>query len=154
GNGTLVVTADTDIRRAEQLAADYPGCVGTSDWEAAVRRPDVDIVIVATTNQSLASVTAAALRHRKHVLVEKPGARSAAELEPLVALARQAGVVAKVGFNKRFHPAFRKARALLDEGAIGPVLFARGRYGHGGRLGYDREWRADPALAGGGELLD
>ena len=33
-------------------------------------------------------------------------------------------------------------------------MFIRGRYGHGGRVGYDREWRADPALSGGGELID
>ena len=43
---------------------------------------------------------------------------------------------------------------LCDAGALGPLLYLRGRYGHGGRLGYDREWRADPAVAGGGELLD
>ena len=40
------------------------------------------------------------------------------------------------------------------QGAIGPLLYIRGRYGHGGRLGYEREWRADPAISGGGELLD
>ena len=68
--------------------------------------------------------------------------------------ARAAGVVVKVGFNHRFHPALRKARELCDAGELGPLLYVRGRYGHGGRLGYDREWRADPAIAGGGELLD
>ena len=60
----------------------------------------------------------------------------------------------KVGFNHRFHPAFVKARALVDADAIGPLLHIRARYGHGGRLGYDKEWRANPAIAGGGELLD
>src|SRR5207237_7906533 len=63
-------------------------------------------------------------------------------------------VLVKVGFNHRFHPAFRKARTLFDAGAIGPLLYIRARYGHGGRLGYEREWRADPRLSGGGELLD
>src|SRR5262249_48145785 len=90
----------------------------------------------------------------KHVLVEKPAARSAEELAPVTEAARRAGLVVKVGFNHRFHPAFQKARELVDTGAIGPLLYVRGRYGHGGRLGYDREWRADPAVAGGGELLD
>jgi predicted dehydrogenase len=60
----------------------------------------------------------------------------------------------KVGFNHRFHPAAQKARALLDGGACGDVMFLRGRYGHGGRLGYEKEWRADPAQSGGGELID
>jgi predicted dehydrogenase len=63
-------------------------------------------------------------------------------------------VLVKVGFNHRFHPAIQKARNLFDEGAIGPLMYIRARYGHGGRLGYEREWRADPRIAGGGELLD
>jgi predicted dehydrogenase len=59
-----------------------------------------------------------------------------------------------VGFNHRFHPACQRAHEIFDSGTIGPLLYIRGRYGHGGRLGYEREWRASPEIAGGGELLD
>jgi predicted dehydrogenase len=59
-----------------------------------------------------------------------------------------------VGFNHRFHPAAQKAREILDAGGCGDIMFLRGRYGHGGRVGYDKEWRADPAKSGGGELID
>jgi predicted dehydrogenase len=59
-----------------------------------------------------------------------------------------------VGFNHRYHPALLKARALVDAGELGELMFVRGRYGHGGRRGYDREWRANPLLSGGGELID
>jgi predicted dehydrogenase len=111
-------------------------------------------VVVSTINDALAPVTLAAVRAGKHVLVEKPAARSADELRPVAMAARAAGVTVRVGFNHRFHPALLKARELIDAGAVGPLMFVRGRYGHGGRVGYDREWRADPALAGGGELLD
>jgi predicted dehydrogenase len=154
GDSRLVAAADTDAARAEQLASQVPGCAAMSDWQAAVTRPDVDAVLVATTNNWLAPVTLAAVQSGKHVLVEKPAARSADELSPVLAAAREAGVVVKVGFNHRFHPAFVKARAIFESGALGPLLYVRARYGHGGRLGYDREWRADPAIAGGGELLD
>jgi predicted dehydrogenase len=150
----LVTVVDSAAARAAQLACQFPDCSASTDWRVAVARSDVDLVIVATTNDALAPVTAAALSHGKHVLVEKPAARNAAELAPNIALASTGRSVAKVGFNHRFHPAFRQARALVDAGAIGPVLYVRGRYGHGGRLGYEREWRADPAVAGGGELLD
>jgi predicted dehydrogenase len=150
----LVAAADANLSRARQLAAQHPGCEATASWESVVARPDVDAVLVATTNNALALVTGAAVRHGKHVLVEKPAARHAAELAPVVQEAKAAGVVAKVGFNKRFHPAFVQARKLVDDGAVGPLVYVRGRYGHGGRLGYDTEWRADPAIAGGGELLD
>ena len=60
----------------------------------------------------------------------------------------------RVGFNHRYHPAFLAARAIVDAGTIGPLMFVRGRYGHGARPGYDREWRADPDRSGGGELID
>jgi predicted dehydrogenase len=88
------------------------------------------------------------------VLVEKPGARSGAELAGLEKLAGEKRVAVRVGYNHRFHPAALKARAILDEVRDDPRMFVRARYGHGGRIGYDREWRAVPELSGGGELID
>jgi predicted dehydrogenase len=67
---------------------------------------------------------------------------------------QRAAVRVRVGFNHRYHRAFRKARELVNAGALGELMFVRGQYGHGGRPGYDREWRADPRLSGGGELID
>ncbi len=150
----LVVCADVDEKRAQALAAGFPGCAATADWHAAVERNDVDIVIVATTNNALAETSLAAVQAGKHVLVEKPAARYTAELVPLLAAADQNGVQVRVGFNHRYHPALLKARAVVDSGELGPLMFIRGRYGHGGRKGYDREWRANPAISGGGELID
>jgi predicted dehydrogenase len=115
---------------------------------------DADIVIVATTNNVLAEAAMAAVQSGRHVLVEKPAARSERELAPLIEAARHADVRVRVGFNHRYHPGLLKARELCDAGALGQLMFVRGRYGHGGRLGYENEWRADPELAGGGELLD
>jgi predicted dehydrogenase len=154
GEERLVAVSDTVAERACVLAAEFPGSVAEPDWQACVTRRDVDVVIVSTVNASLASVTLAAVRHGKHVLLEKPGARNAAELAPLLDAASAAGVRVKVGFNHRFHPALWKARELCAAGGIGPVLYVRARYGHGGRLGYEREWRAEPTISGGGELLD
>ena len=67
---------------------------------------------------------------------------------------RRTGALVRVGFNHRYHRAFRKAREIFESGALGEMMFVRGRYGHGGRPGYDREWRAEPELSGGGELID
>lgn len=154
GQSRLVAVADTTPERAHALAAQHPGCEVAQSWQHAVGRADVDLVIVATTNDALAPVSLQAIRNGKHVLVEKPGARNAAELRPLLDAATQTGVVVKVGFNHRFHPALLKARAIVDSGELGPLMYIRARYGHGGRLGYEREWRADPEIAGGGEMLD
>jgi predicted dehydrogenase len=150
----LIIAADFIQERAQELAAGTAGATFTSEWQEAIERPDVDAVLIATTNQWLAPITLAAIHAGKHVLVEKPGARNAAELQPVMAAAESSGVCVQIGFNHRYHPAFQKARKIVDSGALGPLYFIRGRYGHGGRLGYEREWRAVPEISGGGELLD
>ena len=150
----LTVAADISLERASALAAQYPGAEATADWRIAVNHPRVDAVIVATTNDWLAPISEAALLAGKHVLVEKPAARNVAELASVITAAASSGKCVQVGFNHRYHRAFRKAREIFDSGILGPLMFIRARYGHGGRIGYDREWRANKDLAGGGELLD
>jgi predicted dehydrogenase len=154
GAARLVACADLSRDAAAALARTAPGAVACDDWQAAVGHSGVDIVIVATTNEALAPIAAYALGAGRHVLVEKPAARTVAEVDSVVAAADAAGRLCRVGFNHRYHPALRKAREIFDTGALGPMMFVRGRYGHGGRHGYDREWRADPVRAGGGELID
>lgn len=154
GPARLVVCADKVRERAEALASLTTGVEATTDWRSAVARKDVQVVIVSTTNDALAPVTIAALQAGKPVLVEKPTARNVHEIEALISAAKRAGVPVRAGFNHRYHPAVRQARAIFEEGKLGELMFVRGRYGHGGRLGYEREWRANPALSGGGELID
>jgi predicted dehydrogenase len=148
------VCCDTDAARAEALATGIAGCDVTTDWHAAVRREDVDVVVVATTHDMLALITLKAALSGKHVLVEKPGARCAGELDGVAEAAQRTGTLIRVGFNHRYHRAFRKAREIFDSRALGETMFIRGRYGHGGRLDYEREWRAEPQRSGGGELID
>ncbi len=149
----LALCCDVDLDRARDLAA-LAGCEACADWRRAAAHPGVDAVVVATTHDLLAPIAAEAAAQGKHVLIEKPGARRAAELECVAAAARATGVKVRVGFNHRYHRALRKAREIFDSGALGEPMFVRGRYGHGGRPGYDREWRADPGRSGGGELID
>ncbi|HYV43798.1 MAG TPA: Gfo/Idh/MocA family oxidoreductase [Myxococcaceae bacterium] len=149
----LVAVADQVPERARALAARHQA-EACGDWPALVRRQDVDAVVVATTNDALSACARAALEAGKHVLVEKPAGRNPADVAALVAAEASSGRAVRVGFNHRFHPGLARAKALVDSGDFGPLMHLRARYGHGGRLGYDREWRADPARAGGGELLD
>lgn len=151
--GRLVACADIDASRAESLARGA-GAKVFRDWRELVWLPKVDIVVVSTLHDSLAAITLAAVEAGKHVLVEKPAARSATELEPVMAAAKKHGVKVHVGFNHRYHRALRKAKEIVDAGELGELMFIRARYGHGARIGYDKEWRADPALSGGGELID
>ena len=151
--GRLVACADIDVGRAENLAKGSVAKV-FGDWRGLLALPEVEIVVIATLHDSLAEITLAAVEAGKHVLVEKPAARSAAELEPVMVAAEKHGVKVHVGFNHRYHRALRKAKEIIDAGELGELMFIRARYGHGARIGYDKEWRANPALSGGGELID
>ena len=149
----LVACADKNIERALVLGKKTAAEVCT-DWQELLTLPQVDLVVVATLHDSLAAITQAAIEAGKHVLVEKPAARNAAELEPVMAAARKHGIQVRVGFNHRYHRALQKAKQIVDSGELGELMFLRARYGHGARVGYDREWRSDPVLSGGGELID
>ena len=150
----LVVACDTNLARAEELVKLAKTGRPLGDFRQAVADPQVDAVIVATINAALAEVSAAAIRAGKHVIVEKPAGISVNQIDELISLAEQHGVRVRVGFNHRYHPAFIKAREIFESGVMGELMFIRARYGHGGRVGYDQEWRADPKLSGGGELID
>jgi predicted dehydrogenase len=154
GDHTLVICCDIDITRAEALARSRPGAEFAVDWEAAVTRPDIDTVIICTAHDQLAPIATRAAAFGKHVFIEKPGGRRASELDPVLAAAAQTKVCVRVGFNHRYHRAFRKAREIVQSGVLEDLLYIRGRYGHGGRIGYQDEWRADPAISGGGEAID
>jgi len=150
----LVACADPVPGAAAKLAAGHAGCAAETEWKRLVDRKDVDVVIVATPHDQLAPIAEAAAAAGKHVLVEKPGGRRSAELDPVIEASRRTGALVRVGFNLRYHRGFRRARRIVDEGGVGDLMFLRARYGHGGRLGYEHEWRADPAVSGGGELID
>lgn len=151
--GSLIACADVNFDRAEKLASNYDARA-LSDWRELLKISQVDIVIVATLHDSLAQITLSALDAGKHVLVEKPGARNIGELDAVMEAAKKNNKKVHVGFNHRYHRSLRKAKEIFDSGSIGDLMFIRARYGHGGRLGYDKEWRSDPRLSGGGELID
>lgn len=153
GEGRLLACTDVNEARAKVLAGNSGAKVFT-DWRELLALPEIEVVVIATPHDSLAEITLAAVEAGKHVLVEKPAARTPAELEPIMRAAERRGVKVHVGFNHRYHRAFRKARELFEAGALGQLMFIRARYGHGGRIGYDQEWRAKPELSGGGELID
>ena len=150
---TLVGIFDPDSKKAALLAEKLKTKIWT-DGDAMLTQSGAEIIIVATTNNQLAPISLKAVENKKHVLVEKPGAITLQELTTLEAAAKKNKVAVKVGFNHRFHPAVLKAQSMVDQGAIGKLMFLRARYGHGGRLNYEKEWRANPTLSGGGELID
>jgi predicted dehydrogenase len=151
--GALKYACDLDLVKASVLVAKNGGRA-TARSADIFEDPEVDIVLVSAANASLATLARRGLESGKHVLVEKPGAVNSKQLSEIESAIAGSKALIRFGYNHRFHPAFRKAYELVREADLGDLMFIRARYGHGGRIGYDREWRADPALSGGGELID
>jgi predicted dehydrogenase len=149
----LVVVVDVNDNAAQALAREM-GCEVAHDWTMVVARDDINAVVVCTPPNLHAPISIAASRNGKHVLCEKSLARNPDEAAEMVSAASENDVMLMCGFNLRHHPGIRQARKWVDEGVIEELSFIRCRYGIGGRPGYDKESRADPEIAGGGQLMD
>ncbi len=152
----LSVVTDTNRERAEAMAKEF-GCSAETDWKTVVHNPQIEIVIIATIHNVLSEIACAAVAAGKHVLIEKPAGRTVQEIQKIIDAKNTCTLKnpkVKVGFNHRFHPGVQKAREIIATENIGNIMFIRARYGHGGRIGYDKEWRASKEIAGGGELID
>jgi predicted dehydrogenase len=149
----LVLAVDASAEAARVVAERY-GAQWSTDWRVAIDDPRVGIVTVATPNAFLAPIALAALERGKHVLIEKPMGRTLTEARALETAAAASNQLLKIGFNHRYHPAIHAAHERVASGSVGTIISIRARYGHGGRPGYEREWRGNAELAGGGELTD
>jgi predicted dehydrogenase len=152
--GALRIACDSKINRAAEIAKQHSGCKSTVSNDDTIQDPNVDTVIICTPHALLAELALKAVKAGKHVLVEKPGAITSASLKEIQAISAQTGSLVRVGFNHRYHPVFQKAYQLVRAEKLGRPMFVRARYGHGGRVGFEKEWRAHPRLSGGGNLLD
>jgi len=148
----LVAVADLDSGRAAALARRTGAAIESG--AGLLRRPDIEAVIVATPPDSHASVAMAALAAGKHVLCEKPLARSPAECRLILEAAERAGRFLATGFNYRFYPAVAKSRTILASGVIGALDHIRSYAGHPGGREFTRPWVHDVEVMGGGALLD
>ena len=147
-----IITAQ-HLDSAKKLAREF-GCQASIGWEGIVDRTDVDAVLVLTPPDLHAKISNAAMKAGKHVLCEKPLTRTIKEAQEMVQIAKANNVVLKCGFNHRHHPAIWAAKKLIDKNELGRPLFARCCYGICGRPEYEKEWRADPDRAAGGQFME
>ncbi len=149
----VVAVADIDAEKAKVLAEMY-GAARYENWKAAVNDGKVEAVVICTPNDSHAEIAIAALNANKHVLCEKPIARNSDEATKIVEAAKKSKAKFKSGFNHRYHPGVAQAKKILDSGVLGKLMFIRCRYGTTGREGYEKDWRMNPIVSGGGQLID
>jgi len=150
----LVGVYDPDTKISEKTLNELGVRLFPSTEELLNEVGDGGLAIIATPHNCLGSLTRDALSKGLHVLVEKPGSSSALEMGKTVALGHSQNRLVRVGYNHRFHPSLLDAKKIVDSKRFGGVQFIRARYGHGGRPGYEKEWRAKREISGGGELID
>jgi len=141
-----------NAERAAQLV-DYPVAIASS-LRSILDDNSVDVIVIATSHHELVPIALQAVKARHHVLLEKPGGMSYDDIERLRTVVGLADFKVHVGYNHRFHPSLLEAKAIIDSNRFGKLLWMRGRYGHGGRIGYEKEWRANRSISGGGEFVD
>jgi predicted dehydrogenase len=149
----IVAIGAAHIRSAEALASEV-GSTPLEGWQSIVERSDLDAVIVCTPPHLHHEISIAAMKSGKHVLCEKPLARTAAEAGAMVKMMRETGLVLKCGFNLRHHPAVALAHESVKNGIVGKPYYSMCRFGIIGRKDYGREWRGQSDLVGGGQLME
>ncbi|MBI4590754.1 MAG: Gfo/Idh/MocA family oxidoreductase [Candidatus Rokubacteria bacterium] len=152
GSFRLVALSDLDAGRAAVVAAGH-GAAVDRDWRALVGRATVDVVIVATPPSLHAEMCVEALLSGKHVLCEKPLARTPGECRRILEAQERSGRFLGTGFNYRFFPSIQKARALLDGGRIGELDHIRSYAGYSA-ADHRQPWLHDAEITGGGTLRD
>ncbi|HIE10315.1 MAG TPA: Gfo/Idh/MocA family oxidoreductase [Kiritimatiellae bacterium] len=152
--GTELAVIASRHRDHARRAAERFQCRWTDDWHSVIADDSIDIVLVCTPPYVHAEMSISALEAGKHVLCEKPLTRTLDEARYMLEAWRKSGKVLKCGFNHRHHPAIWEAKKMVDAGRIGRPVAGRCRYGICGRPDYEKEWRADPQQAAGGQFIE
>jgi predicted dehydrogenase len=125
-----------------------------SYWRDCIDKSKPEAVIVCTINSVMADIVTYSLENGIHVFCEKPPGRNMEDTERMEQAHNDNNKVLKFGFNHRYHYSILEAKTLIDTNLLGNLICVRGVYGKAGSSTFDKEWRNNPELSGGGILLD
>lgn len=151
GNVRVKIKGVYDINPERLEAAKQQGHKAYLSREELLSDKDIDIVLVATTNDTHKEIAIDALRAGKHVLCEKPATMSSAELEEIMAVAKECGKVFTVDQNRRMNRDFINVCRTVESGIIGKPYIIESRVE--GSRGMPEGWRSNKAQ-GGGMMFD
>jgi UDP-N-acetyl-2-amino-2-deoxyglucuronate dehydrogenase len=151
GGRVALAFASRDAARAAAYAREFGAVAAFGTYEEAVRDRRVAGVVICTPHDRHLPDTLLALEHGRHVLIEKPIARTLDEADRMIEAARAAGRTLMVAENFRYMPAHRQVRAFIEQGALGDL-----RELHVAARGFRRhaDWRLSREAMGGGALID
>lgn len=141
----LAAIVTSNPTRRQQAQRDYPLAVLLDTADALFADKTIDAVVIASTNRTHVPFAEAALRAGKHVVIDKPAAETAAEVESLMALAREQERVLTIYQNRRWDGDFLTLRQILDQKLLGEVFSFESRF---------ERYRAAPNLAAWREQVD
>jgi predicted dehydrogenase len=146
--------------RAREFAAKWGYASAETDWRKVVESPDIDLIDIASPNDTHAEIAIAAAKAGKMVMCEKPLGRNGAESEAIVDAVEKAGVANMVWYNYRRVPAVTLAKQLIDEGRLGRIFHYRAKFLQDWTIstelpqGGEGLWRLDVNVAGSGVTGD
>jgi len=153
--GKIVSLCDKNFYKAKKLATNVKEKIELyNNWKNLIDKSSSEIIIISTIHSELSKILIYCIKKNKHVLVEKPGAIDPNQLLRATKLLKNKNLLIHVGYNHRFHNSILKAQEILKKNIIGDLMYIKSSYGHGGRLNYEKEWRMNPKISGGGELID
>src|SRR5229473_2801442 len=156
----LKAVAARNEERVKKFAANWGYESYTTDWRELVGRKDIDVIDIASPNDTHHDIAIAAAKAGKMVMCEKPLGRNAKEAEAMVAAVESAGVPNTVCYNYRRVPAVTMIKQLIDEGRLGRIFHYRAKFLQDWTISADLPqggeglWRLDVAVAGSGVTGD
>jgi predicted dehydrogenase len=151
----ITVCYDIDTEKSAHCAAALENARVAASLEDILADPDIDALEVCTPPHLHPEICIAAAKAGKHVLCQKPLARTVAECDSMIAAAHAAGTVLFYGETNRTLPAAQEAKRVIDAGRIGRLVGIQATFAYWQRGAIlNTAWRYDPSVAGGGQLLD
>ncbi len=149
-----IVTCYTRTKaKRDEFAATFH-CDQESSYEDALKRQDVEAVLLTTPNSAHPAMTVMAAEHGKHVLVEKPIANQVSEAKQMIEACRKNGVILSVAHNQRRLAGYRKIKAMIQEGSVGKVAMVETNFSHNGGFKLTpKMWRFFEKECPGGPMM-
>lgn len=151
-NGVAYAVGSRNQESADEFAGKYNIPKAYDSYDKLLQDPEVDVIYVGTPHPLHKINVIDALNAGKHVLCEKPFTMNAAELEEMIAVAREKKLFLMEAMWTRFLPPIRRVREWIRDGKIGEVRLVKAEFGF--RMGWDPEHRLLNPELGGGALLD
>jgi predicted dehydrogenase len=143
---------DLNIKASTEFSQIY-NCSVAKNIDEIIGNKNVNLVIIAVVHKDAAELAQIILK-KKNVLIEKPVGRNLIETKKIINSSKKHGTLLFVGFNYRFYPHIQKAKQYLEKNKLGKLVSSSFTIGHSASPGYQKTWKMDKELCGGGVVLD